>query len=224
MNEASMNFEFSSIPVELIWRNCILDTVVHALQNCIYPYFDYEKSWSNSNFSINNSEGVRATITFYNNVVLIGIRDESLENHFGFSDDNDLVRNAPDMIKRIANDYTLQYLLVDENNKTLPAITAFLWITDAKAVSKQKLSDLLVSGYKSISYIFLSIDELIEYWRERYEFSDKQIDLVFEIYDIFMRKPNLTVSFSSVLIQNKFGYVVTKECKETFSEIGILLE
>jgi hypothetical protein len=223
MSEKKQFFEFPVSPISMIKENCILDTIVHALQNCIYPDFDYEKSWSKSNFSINNSEDTRATITYDDSYIVVGVRNDRLENYFGNSDDNYLVNLAPQQIKDIANKQTLQYLLIDKNNSQVPAISAFLWITDGKAFSQQSYSDLMKSGVETIAYLLFDKDKLMDYWKEYYEISENQISFVFEIYEAYTKLLSHNLNINRETIEKRYGHKVNNECIESFNEIGILV-
>jgi len=223
MRENKHFFEFPVGPISKIKENCILDAIVHALQNCIYPYFDYEKSWCDSNFSIINSEGTRATITFKSSYIVIGIRSDGIKNYYGDSDDNPLVKFAPQNVRDIATQQTLQYLLVERNDITIPTISAFLWIYDSKAVSFQSYSELMNSGLETIDYLLFGKDKLMDYWKEYYEINENQINFAFEMYNGYTNSITDSFTIRKETIEERYGHMVTRECIESFSEIGILV-
>ena len=62
---------------EKIKNGCILSGIAHAIAVAKFPEISYEHSWDGINYNIQNSEGIRGTITFGKKLCVAAFRNET---------------------------------------------------------------------------------------------------------------------------------------------------
>lgn len=58
---------------------CILASLAHAIMVAKYPFLANEHSWDGANYSVQDSEGQRGTITFLNGICVAAFRNDNSE-------------------------------------------------------------------------------------------------------------------------------------------------
>lgn len=96
-----------------------------------YPELPFEQSWDSFNYSIQDGEGNRGTLSFYNNYCVIGIRDDH-GRVIQYKQEilNQLLNDFPNEIIGLAQSETLQYLLENVDGNITPAISIACWCDD----------------------------------------------------------------------------------------------
>lgn len=203
-----------------LYEGCILSMISHAVTVGEYTDLKYEHSWDGINYSMNNSEGSRGTITFHDKYIIAAFRDDEQAD-----EDIDALRyfeGAEDEIIKLAKEETLMYLLDDVNGETKPLITAAFWGTWEKLDSNQTLDEIMENSAGIIENEISDYKTAIENLDENYEFHDGQREL---IESLFKRK--LESGFDKEIKLSKkekdFLYGDIGECKESLAELNISL-
>ncbi len=106
---------------------CILASIAHAIMNGEYSFLSSEQSWDGMNYSFQDMEGVRGTISFCNDILVCLIRndDEYIMGEDKISDK--FFHGADKEILELAKREAMQYLLLEERGTIMPAVSAAFW-------------------------------------------------------------------------------------------------
>lgn len=85
-----------------IYIGCLIASISHAIMTNVYPELSYEQSWDGANYSIQNSSGMRGTITFENDFCVGAIRNEMSTSIVGGEYIQECMRNFPQKVVRKA--------------------------------------------------------------------------------------------------------------------------
>ncbi|MDR0299530.1 MAG: hypothetical protein LBI13_05540 [Streptococcaceae bacterium] len=206
---------------------CLYASIAHAISLLKYPEFDYEQSWDGVNYSQVNGQGARGTISFSEKIVVGAFRNENLHQSYKPAD-NYLV-GADEKFKKLAEDETFLYLLDDvslyvpKKIKTdiKPVITTAFWGDNDGIFSNDSIEDFKLRSDGLLDFVFLDIKSQREYWKETYEFTQDEIDLVDSIFEI--KQSNSGVKIELFNFQKYLTKVYEDEgisaCQESLSEI-----
>ena len=207
------------------FKGCLRSFIAHAIMTNIYPALSYEQSWDESNFSIQNSQGIRGTVTFSKDFCVCGIRNETgglfSQNNYTFDYKKELSRKFPSKIIEIAETETLQYLLIDYDGKTFPNITSVFWCDDDFFGYHSESLDQFSTDLKLFKTILMPEDEALEALSGYYEMDDNSIRL---LKYLFVEKAN---NFNKPIILNDCqksmipGGQLNDECKTSLRELKI---
>lgn len=125
------------------------------------------------NYSIQNSEGIRGTITFAKDNCVAVFRNENSERLDKNISYLEYFKNAPVDVLRLAETEVLQYLLENVNENSQPVITTAFWGNEV-IKSDDKLDDFLENGGDIILVEFMKIEEAVKQWSLEYEFLEKE--------------------------------------------------
>lgn len=67
---------FNFMTLQNLYERCIFASVSHAIMNGKYPNLAVEHSWDGRNYSFQNLEGIRGTISFGDNIFVCMIQSE----------------------------------------------------------------------------------------------------------------------------------------------------
>lgn len=226
-----MNSNFYKIPCkkEQLWQGCILASIAHAIMVAHYPEMSNEHSWDGMNYSTQDSSGTRGTITFSDKYYVGAFRNdnsERLNNKDGVLKYIQYFNGVPQDIIKLSEEEALQYLLEDINGKTIPVITTAFWGDENDGFSNDKINDFKENGGFLLEVQMMEIDKAINEWKEYYEMTQKQVDLLISIYKRKENSPNEMITLSEKEIdkigtEDKEGLY---ESKISFEEIGIQWE
>lgn len=209
----------------VLWRGCIFASISHAIMVAHYPEVSNEHSWDGMNYSVQNSSSSRGTITF-GQKYLVGIfRDDNsqrLSKKF-YKDYRYYFKDCPEQIVELAEQECLQYLLDEINGKAIPVITSAIWGIDYDIFSKDTLEKLIDNGGRLIEKQLLEVKSAFEYWKNYYDMTDKQCELLWNIYTRKISSPDQHFFLNKDEI-NKIGSVDEEglnESRLSFNEIGI---
>lgn len=223
-----MTKKYNKIPWEKqkLWEGCILASIAHAIMVAHYPDFANEHSWDGMNYSTQDSEGARATITFRDNYYVGAIRDDNSER---LSEKTKLLKyteyfnEASQEIKQLAEQEALQYLLEDVDGTTTPLITTAFWGNEYETVSNDKYDDFNQNGGFLLERQVMNLENSIESWVEYHDMTQNQCDLLKSIYKKKITQPNKIIR----LTKHEIDMIGTEdiegldESRVSFSEIGI---
>ena len=66
-----------NITKTVIFKGSLIASISHAIMTNVYPEFSYEQSWDGANCFIQDSSGIRGTITFETDYCVGAIRNEN---------------------------------------------------------------------------------------------------------------------------------------------------
>ena len=205
-------------PKEL-YQGCMFAAIIHAVLVGEYPELNHEHSWDGFNYSMNNSQGCRATITFHPQCVIAVFQDSQKINLS--KNVYDYINNMPADILKIAEEETLQYVLVDFNGETRPVITAAFWGTWDELFSNQAWPDILEDGGYIIENQILSHQNSLIQWDNYYGLDDGQMNLVESLFERKIFNTEIEIYLDAEEIKNLHGEI--EECVESLQELNIFL-
>ena len=117
-----------------IWPGALLASIGHAIFVARAPFMTHEQSWDGLNYSVQDSEGSRGTISFDEskiNFVAVFYLQTSRRNPLNrdvtnANDSTVYVRDVPDQLKKLTHE-ALQYVIPDVAGEAQPVITAAFW-------------------------------------------------------------------------------------------------
>ena len=199
----------------------LIASITHAIMTNVYPDLSYEQSWESNHYSIQNSQGLRGTISFEQEYCVGAIRNEKSE----IMDDSTLrkiLTDFPQFVVETARTDTLQYLLLANRSGIVsPAITSIFWADNVKIYySFNNLSALQVDLQLFTPHL-LSEDKALEWWKKNYDMDDKAIKLVLFLL-AKKKKDFLCPIFLNQELQRMIpGDCLLDECVESLSELNI---
>lgn len=209
---------------EQLWQGCILASLAHAIMVAHYPDTANEQSWDGINYSVQDSSGARGTITFSPDYVVAAFRADSSERlKDSHNEASRFLAGAPIEVVKIAECETLQYLLENSQGSVKPSITALLWGTDHRCFSVDTEDSLFEQGAHLLEYQVMDFAEALEAWKEYYDMSSEQCELLTSLYQVKIDRPMDTMVLSKKEIQaigtdDEEGLA---ESKVSFGELGI---
>lgn len=222
MNRIQCNIENN------IYNNCILTMVAHSIMARKYPELNYEFSWDDVTFNINDSQGCRGSISFCKNSIVGFFQNMSLINNesvpalilekvtFGFPND----------IINIANHEALRYLLYDDNDSKIatPLVTTGFYVSDENNVIyiNEEYDDFIKNGAYCIENQLKSFRETYNYLLDNYEMDEMESELLLQIYKLRINseeKIYLNAEIIKALSENFNEFI--EFTIESFNEINI---
>ena len=214
---------------EQLWKGCILASIAHAIMVAHYPELSNEHSWDGINYNVQDSEGVRGTITFgleYCVGAFCNYNSDRIKMLKNTSMVEDYFRSVPKEIINIAENEALQYLLEEVDGENIPIITTMFWGGREKFFGIDSLEDMYYNGVFLLKRQLLEFENAIESWIEYYDMSSQQSELLKAIFNrkIYTKSQNIILSKEDI---QKIGTIDANglmESKQSFKEIGIILE
>ncbi|RHB49312.1 hypothetical protein [Exiguobacterium sp. AM39-5BH] len=204
-----------------IWEGCILASIAHAIFIANAPDFAYEHSWDGDNYSTNDGQGSRGTLTFGQEFYVAGFRNE----RFALNpvEAKQYFIEAPDLVQEMAEQETLQYLLDEVDGEVRPVVTTVLWESDERVFSSHPYDIMMERGADLLEVQASGYESALEYWEEYYELTEEQLALVEKLYLLKLKDPIRRILLTEADIQSINGNDVEgiEESKCSFSEIGI---
>ncbi|AKG37428.1 hypothetical protein [Paenibacillus durus] len=206
-----------------LWSGCILASVAHAIMVAHYPELSYEHSWDGDNYSVVDGSGGRGTITFKGNYFVGAFRNDNF-TRTDIPTAIDFFTGAPKDVFELAKNETLEYLLEeDEDGTTSPSITTAFWGDNDTIASIDNIVRIVQCGGYLLERQFMESDSAIESWRDYYEMTTEQVDLLRSIYDRKINNPDVSITLTKNEIE-KIGSDSPEGLSESitsFEEIGI---
>ncbi|OAB37798.1 hypothetical protein [Paenibacillus glacialis] len=209
-----------------LWSGCMLAAVAHAIMVAHYPELSYEHSWDGLNYSVVDGSGGRGTITFNDKYCVGAFRNENV-TRTEFSTAIDFFNGSPKEVFELAKNETLEYLLEEtEDGMSMPLITTSFWGDDNNIISVDNIVRLVQNGGYLLEKQLMEYESAVEAWRDYYEMTDVQVDLLGSIYNRKVKNLENTI----VLTKREIEMIGTKspeglkESNTSFEEIGIVWE
>ncbi|OCA83706.1 hypothetical protein A8L44_12605 [Bacillus sp. FJAT-27986] len=207
-----------------LWEGCILASIAHAIMVEQFPFLSNEHSWDDINYNVQDSNGIRGTVTFVENKLVAAFRNDNR-----ISSDIEALKyfqGAPKDIIKIAKEETLQYLLEEVNGTVVPLITTAIWGDETGLLSINTSEELYENGGGILKRQLMDTNSAIQSWKEYYEMNEEQVNLLENLYQRKLLNPDKIIYLSDseirmIGIDDEEGLF---ESKESFNELNIVLE
>lgn len=202
-----------------LYHGCLFAAIVHAIMVGEYPELNYEHSWDSFNYSMNDSQGCRGTVTFHPQYIVAVFQDISKI----IPDKNayDYLRDMPEDILRIAESEALQYVLEDMDGEVKPVITAAFWGTWDRLTSSQTWSDILENGGHILGNQLLPHLQSFLRWDDYYGMTSGQMDLAESLLKRKLTTAGKSIFLTTEETENLYGDI--EECAISLQELNIFL-
>ena len=206
-----------------IFKGSLIASIMHAIITNKYPELAYEHSWDGANYSIQNSSGLRGTITFDYDFCIGAIRNDNCAFYNDPYDIQQYLNHLPFNIAKKANEETLQYLLINNSGIVEPRITSIFWADDTNIHFDKKLINNVKKDLILIEDVLLPEKIAIDRWGKYYELDSNAMRLFNDLY------PLKTRDFASKVFLNKNqrklipGDFINSECVESLRELNIFI-
>ncbi|PKJ53439.1 hypothetical protein [Bacillus sp. SN10] len=211
---------------EQLWKGCILKSIANAIFVAHDSDFSHESSWDGFNYSMQDSQGGRGTITFHPDYTIVCLQDVNSERIDEWIDAANYFEGAPSEVIDIAKGEALQYVLEEVEDETMPFITAAFWIEESGAYSIDSFEEVEEHGGFLLEIPLLDMESAMERLEEEYELTEEQIELVQLVYERKIKNPNKKIMLSKeeVAMIGTDDSEGLKVSKESFEEMNITWE
>lgn len=205
---------------QVVWEGGMLASIAHAIFVANNPDFAYEHSWDGNNYSTNDGQGSRGTVTFGQDFFVGGFRNE--EFSVETIEAKELFSQAPQRVQKIAEEDTFQYLLDEVDGSAPPIVTTVLWGNDDQVFSSHPYDDMIEQGAHLLEIQASEYETGVKYWEEYYELTERQLTLLKKLYHLKLENPARTITLSAEDIQalDAVDAEGIEESKISFSEMG----
>lgn len=202
-----------------LYNGCIFMSVAHAVTVGEYPELNYEHSWDNINYCMNNSQGCRGTITFDKKYIIAVFQD--LKARKPYQDAMNYFKGAPEVIVELAKTEALQYVLENIDGKTTPYITAAFWGTWDELYSTLEYDEFMKDSAYILNIQLMETHEALRACDDYYGLTDGQMKLI-----LSLSKQRSQTDFSIPIILKKTDVLCgdTDEIRISMDELNIKLE
>lgn len=214
-----MNLQKIKINPQKLYHGCIFMAVAHAVTVGEYPELNYEHSWDNINYCMNNSQGCRGTITFDKKYIIAVFQDTSVKTPY--QDAMNFFKDAPEAIVELAKSETFQYVLENIDEEIKPYITAAFWGTWDELYSILEYDEIMKNGAHILAVQLMESQEALRACDEYYGLTDKQMDLI-----LSLSKQRSQTDFFIPIILEKTDVLCgdMSEIRVSMGELNIKLE
>lgn len=206
-----------------ILEGSLISSIAHAIMTNVYPDLAYEQSWDGKNFSIQNSSGLRGTITFEFDYCIGAIRNDNTNIVVNNSSINEYMKCFPANIFHKAYEETLQYLLLERNGNIAPYVTSMFWADDFHIYFDKSCIDNLKEDFILLKNIIQPKEIAIAEWKAYYDMSSNAIELLTNLYEIKVLDFDSEIVLDEKQKQLIPGDFINYECVESLKELNILL-
>lgn len=210
--------------VQQLYEGCLIASIANAISAAKFPGLSYEHSWDGINYSVQDSEGSRGTITFANGICIGAFRVDYLVNQsLDFKSVLDKVSPA---IQQIAYEETLQYLLEEVSGRVVPLITTMFWAEKSGfIVSPHNYEQMVEKGGHLLERQVMEPLKAFQAWSDYFEMTNDEVELMVKLFRMKINQPNAPILLTSqdiaLLGTDEEGLA---ESRLSFSEINIMWE
>lgn len=214
---------------EQLWQGCILASIAHAIMVAYYPELSNEHSWDGINYNIQDSEGVRGTITFNSEYCIGAFRNENsdrIKKINNAKQAKEYFVGAPKEVVNLAENEAFQYLLENVEGEIVPIITTAFWGVGENIFTIDSLKEMNNNGVFLLERQLMDLDRSIESWTEYYDMSSQQCDLLKKIFKkrINQKVGDITLSRDDIQQIGTSDIDGLEESRISFKEIGLIWE
>lgn len=207
----------------ILWERCMLISIAHAIMVAYYPELSFEHSWDGDNYSIQDNEGIRGTLSFSNESCVAAFRNDKSIRLIGTREAKQYLLGAPSSIIELAQKETFEYLYEEVNGVSIPSITTAFWCDEKSLYSNDDLNEMFENGVKIIENHLKGVDQLIAYCKSYYEMNSHQEKLMHEIYSRKLHAKDKVLKLSAKILSLTEDDDL-QECMDSFREIGIVFD
>lgn len=212
-----------------LWRGAMLSTIAHAIWITPDRLLSYEVSWDGINYSRNNTQGTRGTITFHRDrVVAVFCDDDSPRAPWHLDGPYTLEpysSSMPDDVRRLAEQEAFQYVVDDVDGWAISVVTAAFWSDGEALIASEPWAEVLAHGAHLIETELMHMPEALEDFRDGYEWADAEIQLLQSIFTRRMEAATGPIYLEewewAAFIAN--GTEGLEESRALLADIGIML-
>jgi hypothetical protein len=207
--------------VKQIYEGCLIASLAHAIMVAKYPDLSYEHSWDGFNYNVQDGEGGRATISFADGVCVGAFRLDSIISE-SLDHESALSETSP-VIRKIAHEETLQYLLENVNGNIVPVVTTLIWAEGTGMFECPHEHALMIQkGGKLLERQTMEHSTAFQSWADYYEMTTEQVQLMEFLFQRMLSQPNtpitMTTSQVALLGEDDEGL---EESRASFVELNI---
>lgn len=205
------------------FKGSLIASIAHAIMTNVYPDLSYEHSWDGINYSIQNSAGLRGTITFKADFCVGAIRYDAYDCTVDATDTSKYLKCFPERIIRTAYEETLQYLLLEKHGRIIPCVTSVFWADSTSIHYEQMHEDALKRDMVLFDKILLPEAQAVQSQKEYYCMDSKSINLLSELYQIKTESFFKTITLTEKQKKCIPGHFINNECIESLKELNIVV-
>ena len=204
-----------------IYNGCLIASLAHAIMTNVYPELSYEQSWDGANYSIQNSSGIRGTITFEKDFCVGAIRNDTACS-ISAESIREYMRSFPSNVVQKAYNEALQYLLLEKDGIVSPYVTSIFWADNNALYFEEKIIGHIKEDFALLENILLPTKMALKKWQEYYDMDSNAIELISFLYQ---HKIN---DFTSMIKLNEKqrklipGACINSQCIESLKELNIV--
>lgn len=224
-----------------LYENCVYSSIAHALFVLREPFFAAERSWDGMNYSYNDFSGTRGTISFdfAAGIAAGAFRDEHspLVERYPEFKAIELFAQAPENVRRLAENEALQYLFDERGGVTQPMATAAFWCAGGEVAFAGGREEFKMNGGEPFFELAVSRGELRAALAEGYSLNGEEaaaVELIFARFKEHAPIKRGEVPFIAPKETKKRGLFSKKnavgdnngfeECIASLGELGIVIE
>lgn len=212
----------SVISFRMLYERCVFSSLAHAVYTFKEPFFSYEQSWDNQNYSFYVGT-TRGTISFDQSKGIIAgaARDDKSKrrNWYPQKQAIELFAPAPEKVLKLAREEALEYLYDTVGEATCPVATVAMWHDGKNLFLSDEAPTFKQNGGEFILLLCDPSFDLVKFWKEQYQLSDEELSMVAMFYDHVIKGAPLALPKASIKsMQLAAGW---NEGLESLSELGI---
>lgn len=172
--------------ISMLYDNCVYASIAHALYVLREPFFAAERSWDGMNYSYNSFSGTYGTISFdlAAGIAAGAFRDDHspLVERYPEFKAVELFAQAPENVRRLAENDAIQYLFDERDGVTQPMATAAFWCVGGEVTFAGGREEFEANGGEPFFELAVSRDELRAALREGYSLNGEEeaaVELIF---------------------------------------------
>lgn len=207
-----------------LFKGCLIASIAHAIMTNVYPDLSYEQSWDGMNYSIQNSSGIRGTITFERDFCVGAVRNENSRKIVGGKVLRKHMRSFPSEVIDKAYEETFQYLLLQRKGVVAPYVTSVFWANHHALYYEEKYSADMREVFTLLDNILLPVSEAVEKWKQDYEMDAGAVALLEDLYQCKAKDFLSTIELSTRQKKLIPGTHINDECVEALKELHIVVQ
>lgn len=215
--------ETIDISFDALYERCVYSSLAHAVYTFRDPFFAYEQSWDNLNYSFCFGS-TRGTISFdIAHCVAAGAVREDISIRrqlYPGKQAYELFALAPQDVFQLAKKETLEYLYDTIDNISYPVVTAVMWHDGTQVFLPDEKQVFAQHGGDFILLLSNPMFDLNQFWKNQYNLTQEELTLLEEISK-YIKKDNqlftLPSKYKSMLKESN-GF---NEGIELLMELGI---
>ena len=205
---------------DVLFSGCLVASIAHAIMTNVYPELSYEQSWDGMNYSIQDSSGLRGTISFTTDYCVGAVRNDRGILFIG-EETRLLMKGFPDAVLQKAKTDTLDYLLLEKHGVIQPCITSMFWADHNTIRYNREFAETFKADFKLFENMIMPKNEAIAKWRSYYGMDSNAINLLESLYSskegAFFERIILSKEQMSLIPHSN----INMECIESLQELNI---